>query len=414
MLQTKLLVSRLVFRLAFRNVFRNTRRTLLTVCLISCGLAALLLADSFIRGSIKTFISISTETFLGEAQIHQHGFRDAQDIDLYIPAPEALYRQLDNYSDIRTYSPRTIMGAMVSSSENVSGAMVVGINGAKEAQVSKLKKSMLKGEYLTDNKGEILLGRLMADLLEVDLGDRIVVTISQAHGGELSQELFRVTGIFSFNDRNMDNGIAFINLDQGQQLLNIKGIHQVALNFTSDEAINDKSLTLWKELNSHGLETLDWLELVPQLAGMLGMVDYSTLIVAMIMYILVSLGLINTMLMSIFERRNEFGILLAIGTRPRQLFFQIMAEGFLIGLISTLVGIIIGGTLCYFASIYGISYSDLEMFGTAINEPLYAIVDPMSFIELSLSILGITLLASLYPAFHAARLQPSDAMRRTL
>ena len=408
--QAKLLVS----RLAYRNIFRNIRRTLLTVCLISCGLAALLLADSFVRGSLKTFIAISTETFLGEAQIHQQGFRDAQDVDLYIPNSETLYQQLDNYSEIKAYSPRTLAGAMISSSENVSGGMVVGIDGEKEAQVSKLKKSMLKGDYLSNKKGEILLGSLMADLLEVDLGDRIVVTISQANGGELSQELFRVSGIFSFNDRNMDNGIAFVNLDQGQQLLNIDGIHQVALNFTSEEAINDKSLALWQELNSQGLETLDWLELVPQLSGMLGMVDYTTLIIAFIMYILVSLGLINTMLMSIFERRNEFGILLAIGTRPRQLFWQIMMEGFLIGLISTFIGAVIGITLCYFGSIHGISYDDLEMMGTTINEPLYPIADYWVFLELSLSILFITLLACLYPALHAARLQPSDAMRKTL
>ena len=101
--QAKLLVS----RLAYRNIFRNTRRTVLTVCLISCGLAALLLADSFVRGSLKTFISISTETFLGEAQIHQQGFRDAQDVDLYIPKPEALYKKLDNYCLLYTSpSPR--------------------------------------------------------------------------------------------------------------------------------------------------------------------------------------------------------------------------------------------------------------------------------------------------------------------
>lgn len=410
MFQSKLLIS----RLAYRNIFRNTRRTLLTICLISCGLAALLLADSFVRGSLKTFISISTETFLGEAQIHQQGFRDAQDIDIYIPQPEPLYQKLDQYDEIKAYSARTLAGAMISSSENVSGGMVIGINGEKEAQISKLKKSMIKGSYLSDKKGEILLGSLLADLLEVDLGDRIVVTLSQAHGGELSQELFRVSGIFSFNDRNMDNAIAFINLSQSQQLLNIEGVHQVALKFETSDVVNDKTLALWQALNSNGLETLDWLELIPQLAGVLGMVDYTTLIIALIMYILVTLGLINTMLMSIFERRNEFGILLAIGTRPRQLFWQIMSEGFLIGIISMIAGLILGGFISLWASTNGIRYDDLEMMGAAINEPIYAVIDYLRFIELSISILFITLLACLYPALHAARLQPSDAMRKTL
>lgn len=404
----------LISRLAYRNIFRNTRRTLLTICLISFGLAALLLADSFVRGSLKTFISISTETFLGEAQIHQKGFRDAQDIDLYIPQPSALYQQLDQYTDIKAYSPRTLAGAMISSSENVSGGMIIGINEEKESQISKLKKSIIKGNYLSSNKGEILLGSLLADLLEVDLGDRIVVTLSQANGGELSQELFRVSGIFSFNDRNMDNAIAFINLNQSQQLLNINGVHQIALTFNSANAIDNKALPIWQDLNTQNLETLDWLELTPQLAGILGMVNYTTLIIALIMYILVALGLINTMLMSIFERRNEFGILLAIGTRPRQLFWQIMCEGFFIGAISMVVGLIIGGSISLWASINGLRYDDLEMMGATINEPIYAVIDYLSFIELSISILFITLLACVYPALHAARLQPSDAMRKTL
>ena len=405
---------RLISRLAYRNIFRNTRRTLLTIALISCGLAALLLADSFVRGSLKTFISISTETFLGEAQIHQQGFRDSQDIDIFIPQPKKLYQQLQNYSEIKAYSPRTLAGAMISSSENVSGGMIIGIDGEKESQISKLKKSTIKGNYLSGEKGEILLGSLLADLLEVDLGDRIVVTLSQANGGELSQELFRVSGIFSFNDRNMDNTIAFINLEQSQQLLNINGVHQVALIFETAEAIDNKNLPIWQDLNTHNLETLDWLELTPQLAGILGMVNYTTLIIALIMYILVALGLINTMLMSIFERRNEFGILLAIGTRPRQLFWQIMCEGFFIGAISMVVGLFIGGSISLWASINGLRYDDLEMMGATINEPIYAVIDYLSFIELSISILLITLLACLYPALHAARLQPSDAMRKTL
>ena len=405
---------RLISRLAYRNIFRNTRRTLLTIALISCGLAALLLADSFVRGSLKTFISISTETFLGEAQIHQQGFRDSQDIDIFIPQPKKLYQQLQNYSEIKAYSPRTLAGAMISSSENVSGGMIIGIDGEKESQISKLKKSTIKGNYLSAKKGEILLGSLLADLLEVDLGDRIVVTLSQANGGELSQELFRVSGIFSFNDRNMDNTIAFINLEQSQQLLNINGVHQVALIFETAEAIDNKNLPIWQDLNTHNLETLDWLELTPQLAGILGMVNYTTLIIALIMYILVALGLINTMLMSIFERRNEFGILLAIGTRPRQLFWQIMCEGFFIGAISMVVGLFIGGSISLWASINGFRYDDLEMMGATINEPIYAVIDYLSFIELSISILLITLLACLYPALHAARLQPSDAMRKTL
>ncbi len=409
------LSTHLIATLAKRNIFRNPRRTLLTISLISFCLAALLLADAYIRGSMSTFIKISTETFLGDAQIHQQGFRDANDIDIYITDVDDVAAELQATREIAAFSPRTITGAMLSSSENVSSGLVFGIIGEQEAQVSKLKKAMVKGSYLSGEQGQIIIGTELADLLEIDLGDRLVVTVSQAHGGDLSQELFRVSGLFSFNDRTMDNGIAFINLNQGQQLLNIKGVHQFALRFQSLDLVNNKSLPLWKTINSNGLEILDWKELIPQLSGMLGMVDYSSWIISGIMYVLVSLGLINTMFMSIYERHNEFGILLAIGTRPRQLFRQIMMEGFFIGLISLVVGVALGWALSYWGSIVGFQYAnDLEMMGTTLNEPIYLIIDTVAFTELSISILLVTVLASVYPAIHAARLRPSSAMRKAL
>ena len=406
--------SSLISRLAKRSIFRNTRRTLLTVLLISCSLVAILFTDAFVRGMVTTMVKISTQTFLGEGQIHQVGFRAANDIDLYIKDTDALYQQLNNIEEIQAYAPRILTGAMTSSSENVASAMVYGVDALKEAQVSKLKLAMTQGDYLSNVDGEILLGEQLADLLEINLGDRLVVTVSEAHGGELSQALFRVSGLFSFNERTMDIGMAFINLAQGQKLLNIKGVHEVALRLQHLTQAEDKQLPFWQALNNEQLETLSWQELVPQLSSMLAMTQYSTLIVSLIMYILVCLGLINTMFMSIFERHTEFGILLAIGTRAKQLFYQIMLEGFFIGLLSVTVGLILAWGVCYWGSIVGIDYSELEMSGLTLNEPIYLVIDAATFFYMAIATIVVTLIACLYPAFHAARLQPSFAMRKTL
>lgn len=404
----------LISRLAQRSIFRNTRRTLLTVLLISCSLVAILFTDAFVRGMVTTMVKISTQTFLGEGQIHQKGFREANDIDLYIKNTDALYQQLNNTEEIQAFAPRIMTGAMTSSSENVASAMVYGVDALKEAQVSKLKLAMTQGQYLSNTEGEILLGEQLADLLEVNLGDRLVVTVSEAHGGDLSQALFRVSGIFSFNERTMDSGMAFINLEQGQSLLNIKGVHEVALRLQNLAQAEDKQLAFWQELNTEQLETLNWQELVPQLSSMLAMTKYSTLIVSLIMYILVCLGLINTMFMSIFERQTEFGILLAIGTRAKQLFYQILLEGFFIGLLSVTVGLLLAWAFCYWGSIVGIDYSELEMSGLTLNEPIYLVIDAATFLYMAIATIAVILIACLYPAFHAARLQPSFAMRQSL
>lgn len=400
--------------LAKRSIFRNSRRTLLTVLLISCSLAAILFTDAFVKGMVSTMVKISTQTFLGEAQIHQQGFRAANDIDLYIKNDEVLYQTLNDIQAITAYAPRVISGAMASSSENVASAIVYGVQADQEANVSKLQQAMVQGQYLSGSDSEILLGDRLADLLEVSLGDRLVLTVSQANGGELAQALFRVSGIFRFNERNMDNGMAFINLLTGQKLLNITGVHEVALRLEELNQAQDKSLNLWRILNTDKLETLSWQELVPQLSSMLAMTKYSTLIVSLIMYILVALGLINTMFMSIFERQTEFGILLAIGTRPKQLFYQIVLEGFFIGLMSVVAGLILAVLVCYYGAVNGINYADIEMTGMTLSEPIFLIIDNISFVLMGLATLAIVVLACIYPALHAARLQPSLAMRKTL
>lgn len=404
----------LVNRLARRNIFRNTRRTVLTIALIGCGLAALLFMDAYVRGAVVSMIKISTETFLGDAQVHRPGFREANDIDLYIEHPDKVYDILQRQAEVRAWSPRTLTGGMISSSENVTGGAIYGIDPRRESEVSKLLRAMRKGEYLSGKPGEILLGTEMADLLEVGLGDRIVVTVSQANGGELAQELFRVSGLFSFSDRHMDNGLAFINLQQGQQMLAIDGVHEIALRFDDALQADDTSMPLWQLLNNESLETLNWRELIPQLSGILEMSGFSTGILAVILYVLVSLGLINSMFMSIYERHYEFGVLLAIGTRPRQLFWQILLEGFFIGLLSVAAGLVVGAVLAFWFSFSGIDFGGIEMSGITLNDPIYPIVSVFSFSKLSLSILGITVLACVYPAIHAARLQPSYAMRKTL
>jgi len=404
----------IILRLAKRSIFRNTRRTLLTILLISCSLTAILFTDSFTRGMVETMIKASTRTFLGEAQIHQHGFRENNDIDFYIKDTDKLYHQLKNTAEIQGFAPRVLAGAMISSSENVSSVMAYGVDAIKEAKVSKLKQALTLGDYLTGKEGEILIGTQLANLLEVEIGDRIVITVSQAHGGDLSQALFRVSGMFTFGERTMDKQMAFINLSQAQQVLNIKGVHEVALRFNSLSQAEDPTLTLWQQLNTDELETLSWQALVPQLSSMLSMTQYSTLIVSLILYILVALGLINTMFMSIFERQTEFGILLAIGTRPKQLFLQILAEGFLIGSLSAIVGLILASIFCYWGAVVGIDYSEIEMAGLALNEPIYLIINTTTFIEMAVATIMITLMACLYPAIHAARLQPSFAMRKTL
>ncbi|TLU66376.1 ABC transporter permease [Thalassotalea litorea] len=407
--------QRLITSLASRSIFRNTRRTLLTIALIASCLAALMFTDGIVRGYTKSMVDISTQTFLGEAQIHQQGYRRNSDVDLTINNTQQLLQQLSQDAKVDSFSPRVISGAMLSSSQNVSGGMVYGVIAEHEAKVSKLKQALIQGQYLSGNPQQVLLGSELAEILDVTLGDRIVITLSQAYDGDLSQELFRVSGIIRFNDRGMDSSVAFINYDQAKSIINVRGAHEIAIQLQGDAIVDDRNDPFWQKYNHNDRELLSWKALFPQINGMLEMSSYSTLITSLIMYILVSLGLINTMFMSIFERHNEFGILLAIGTRPKRLFAQILCEGFFIGVIGMICGLLLGYIVCQAGAHYGINFGDaVELSGITINEPIYLIINYLEFIKLSLALLLVTMLACIYPALHASKLSPSLAMRKPL
>ena len=178
LMQNSVSQKSLLSRLAKRSIFRNIRRTLLTILLISCSLAAILFTDAFVLGMVNTMVKISTQTFLGEGQIHRVGFREANDIDLFIEDTEILYQQLNVTTEIQAFAPRVLTGARTSASENVASAIVYGVDAIKEAQVSKLKLAITQGDYLSGINGEIIVGEELADLLAISLGDRLVVTVS--------------------------------------------------------------------------------------------------------------------------------------------------------------------------------------------------------------------------------------------
>lgn len=405
----------LTLRLAYRNLFRNTRRTLLTCLLVGCSLASLMLTDALIVGMLDLMINVATGTFSGEAQIHRKGFLDSFDVDLYLADVEQARSILDRNEQITGYSIRTAAGGMISSTNNMSGGLIYGVDPLQEASVSKLRQAVFAGSYLTGAGNEILVGREMADLLEVELGDRIVITVAQAGGGELSQALFRLSGIFEFGMREIDNNMVFIALEKSRELLGVgAGAHEIAITFSDPDLASDSALPLYTALGEAGFEVQHWGEFMPQISAMIGMVDYSTFIIGLILFLLASLGVINSMFMSIYERIYEFGVIRAVGTEPGQLFRLVLTEALLLGLISIAFGLALGGGLGWYWSIHGVPIGEYEFSGISFAEPIKTVLARGQFTNYPVYVLLLTLVAAIYPARFAARIVPSQALQRTL
>ncbi|MGK0223784.1 MAG: lipoprotein-releasing system permease protein [Limisphaerales bacterium] len=405
----------LSFKLAWRNLFRNTRRTILTCTLISSALVVLILVDGIMLGMVDVMVGGITHTLEGEAQVNKKGFRDNFEPELFLDNPAAIEAVLAADERVSGYAPRVIVGGMIASSYNTTGGLVYGVDADSELGVSKIRDAIYAGSYLTGEKREILIGKLMADLLEVELGDRIIITAAEVDTNEITQELFRVSGLLEFGPDEMDESLAFINLSAAQPLLGMDGhVHQIAIRFKNPDDAKSRETPTLKNLNQGDIEALGWTDLQPSIGGMIEMSNYSSTIVGAVLFVLTSLGVINSMFMSIYERIYEFGVAKAIGTTPGQIIALVLFEAFLLALVACAFGILLG----YFSSIYfeanGVPMGEFEMSGVAIDGNMYTKLRAYQFVAFPIYVTLLTLVAAIYPAIFASRIVPSRALQRAL
>ncbi|MDP6417651.1 MAG: FtsX-like permease family protein, partial [Gammaproteobacteria bacterium] len=229
------------------------------------------------------------------------------------------------------------------------------------------------------------------------------------------QALFRVSGLFRFGMRQMDKGMAFIPLQKSREVLGLHtGGHEVAMQFVDPKDATDPNLSLFQQLSAGDNEAFGWPDFLPQIQGMLEMVDYVTVMIGIILFLLASFGVINSMFMSIYERIYEFGVVKAIGTQPRQLVELILMEAFVLGVFSVILGLLLGGLSSYYYSIHGMPIGEFEFNGLNLVEPIRTVLDWKQFINFPIYVLLLTVAASIYPARFAARIIPAIALQRTL
>lgn len=405
----------LLVTIAWRNALRNKRRTLLSGLAIGLGLASLILADAFIKGMEQSMVRMATDTLMGQGQIHAENFRQSMDVAKTLHHGESVLNQLQQEPHIKAAAPRVLSQAMISSPTHVTGVLLYGIDPALEADVSKVDDFIVQGAYLdTDSRNKVLIGNELAEDLGVTLGDRLVITLAQARTGDLSQQMVRVQGIFHFNTREMDQGMVFVSLHQAQELLGIPNeIHEIAFHFDDSRRSRNMDAPFWDRYTRDGNVAEGWIEIMPELESLLKLSQFSIHLSAMILFGVVSFGIMNTLFTSLYERMFEFGVLRAIGTRPLRMALIVIFEAASIAVISMAIGILLGFVLTLALQSVGIDYSGLEFGGLTFREKLYPIPALSQYIFYPAWLFVFTVLVGFYPGWYAARLKPARAMRRS-
>ena len=405
----------ILVKLAWRNIFRNKRRTFIAGTAIGIGLTALIFIDAFMIGMSETMIRTATSSFLGDAQIHREGFRDEQEASLTIQEIDKVTANLTAETIVQHFTQRVLVTGMITSPANVSAVNLVGVHPPTEKFLSLIDDAITEGIYFEgDNNRDVVIGAKLAEILEVELGDRVVVTVAQAETGELSQEMFRVSGIYYFADEAMNSGLAFIRIQKAQEMLAIRNdVHEIAIKFTSIAYAQDLTLPFWDTYSQYGNEALSWTELMSQLTLVLEMTEYSKYIMGVILFGVVIFGIINTLFMSLYERMFEFGVLRAVGTRPFGMARVILFEAGALAIVSIGLGTILGFLVTGILAHTGIDYIGIEMMGVTMQEFIRPVMRIEQFIIYPIWVFVFTVIAGLYPARYVAKMAPVDAMRRS-
>jgi ABC-type lipoprotein release transport system permease subunit len=406
----------LYLKLAWRNLFRNKRRSFITGTAIGMGLAALIFVDALMLGMEKNLVKSATASFLGEGQIHREGFRETQDVELTINRLDEVTSDLRREAIVERFTLRAMSFAMISSPANVRAISLVGIDPSTEQYLSQVDEAITQGSYFAGgHERDIVIGSKLAEILEAGLGDRVVVTVAQARSGELSQEMFRISGIYHFNMQEMDAAMAFIHLEKAQQMLALGNeAQEIAIKFSDTKYGRDENLFFWKKYSQFGNVAVGWTKILPQLSAALELLGFSIFLVGLILFGVVALGIINTLFMSLHERMFEFGVLRAVGTRPWRMAQLIVLEAGALAVLSIGLGNILGLIVTYITSKTGIDYTGIEYAGVTFRELLYPIMKVKQFIFYPFWVFIFTSIVGLYPAMHAARMSPAEAMRRSL
>ncbi len=397
-------------KLAWRNIWRNRRRTYITLFAMSLTLALMIAYSGLVWGLFNQMERNATLLGPGEIQIHRPGYLDDRSIYRTIDSPETVIAVLEKGG--ARAAPRLQGFGLSSRKENSLGTQILGIDPRREKEITTFYKHLAYGTFI-DEPGDVVLGSKVAAGLDAAVGDELVV-VTQAADGSIGNDLYRVTGVFKSISEEIDRSTIMMSLDDFRQLFGMGNVATeitVRRNSTTDnlDQLRDRIQAALPEL-----EVKTWRELFPAISDMIDLADVSIYILYVIVYFAAALITLNTMLMSVFERIKELGIMMAIGLRPLQIFTLILTETIFLTLCSIAVGLTVGTAGSLYLTRHGL---DLSVFtdgftfaGIVAEAHWFAVTTPETVLPPIVFIFIISLLSVLYPAAKACRLKPVDAL----
>ena len=399
------------WKMAWRNIWRNRRRTMVTVAAMSIAVFVTIIYSGLVAGMVTQMQSDALDLELGAAQIFAPGYQDRPSIYTSIAGTDGILERLDAAGV--PAAPRLLGAGLAAHGAASAGAFFRGLDLGRDPKVLTLSKQVMEGEWLdgADPKG-VVLGRRLARTLGVEPGSEVVV-LSQATDGSIANDLFTVRGVLKSVGEMTDRGGIFMSQAMFRELMVFDGgAHQIII---GRPAVLDTALLKATVVGAAPDQHVQsWRELSPTLASMLDSVMGLINIMFFIVNVAIAIVLLNAMLMSVFERIREFGVLKALGISPGGVMRLIYVESVMQVCVAVGVGVLFTIPALLYLSSVGIDMAALSgtsIMGMSMMSTWYAEVSPRTFGQPIFMTVLVVSMAVLYPAYKAAVIQPVEAMR---
>ena len=414
-------------QLAWRNLWRNPRRTFISVTAIALGYAMLLLFACLLHGLSRQMIDNGTRMGLSHMQVHAPDYYPDRSLHHTLGGRtgtelDGLLTALTSQPQVLAAAPRVYGYGLVSGTDHSAGADLLGIDPAREQQISRFHTRLTSGRFLnpqaTDGANEVVLGEKLASTIAVEPGSEIIL-LTQAADGSMGNDLYTVVGILRTGSEAIDRNTVLMPLAASQELLSLTSnrIHEIGVLTTTADMASAFAGRLESQLGGTlPIRVRAWPELSPALADYVQMNESSNTFLFAIIFLVAIIGVMNTMLMAVFERTRECGVLMALGLRPTAMTLLIVLEASLLAGVSVALGACLGGPLVWYLQTYGLDLrtvmGELSMAGVVLDPIWYGQHDFPTYLRAALGLALVAVVSALYPAIRAARFRPVEAMRR--
>ncbi|MBV6449536.1 MAG: Lipoprotein-releasing system transmembrane protein LolE [Anaerolineales bacterium] len=398
-----------LFKLAYRNLWRNKTRSFLSMLAVAGGVALLLLMVSVLEGEMRGALNNTIRLQSGHLQIRPASYEEGK-VSLkwedLIADPNQIVDKVKLLPQVVEATPRLNASAILSIRDESKGVQIIGVDPASTAN-QPYRQGMIAGDFIqADDREGILIGNILADKLNLKVNDKVNLLVTTSNG-DVDEQLFTVRGIFTTRTPGFDEFNVLMPLAKAQTFTATENHASVIFVMLQE---NEQADAVAQALKSNNYQIATWRD---QNQFVVQFEDYANAFFVVLYLIVLGITatvVTNTLVMAVFERTREIGILAAIGMKGRGIMAQFLMEAALLATGGVILGLILGGAAVYYYTVNGIYIGNYGITGVLFEDRIYAYLTVDNMINLAVVAYIVTLVASLYPARLAARMEPVEAL----